>query len=92
VLSAIRNFIQIHRVVSVEQLSREFCIAIEALGPMLEIWVNKGYIRKSNQKENCGTGCRSCYVQRVVYYEWCFHLSGQSEPRPLASEGLARIN
>lgn len=91
-LSVIRNFIQMHRVVSVEQLSREFCIAIEALGPMLEIWVNKGYIRKRNQKENCGTDCRSCYVQRVVYYEWCFHLSGQSEPPPLASEGLARMN
>ncbi|MCX7091204.1 MAG: FeoC-like transcriptional regulator [Legionellales bacterium] len=88
-LSAIRNFIQIHRVVSVEQLSREFCIATEALGPMLEIWVNKGYIRKSNQKENCGTGCRSCYVQRVVYYEWCRHLSRQSELRPLGSRNSA---
>ncbi len=70
-LSAIRSFIQDHRMVSIEQLSREFCVAADALGPMLEIWINKGCIRKANQKKNCGSSCNACHVQRITYYEWC---------------------
>lgn len=69
-LLAIRDFIQLHRVASMEQLSREFRIAAEALGPILEVWVRKGLIRKTNPKENCGSSCRSCVTGRAQYYEW----------------------
>lgn len=69
-LLAIREFIQTHRVVSSEQLSREFRIAIEALVPMLEVWISKGVIR-SAQTINCGSKCQlSCRSQKSNAYEW----------------------
>lgn len=71
-LSIIRNFIQVQRVVSMEQLSREFSIAVEALEPILEFWVNRGVIRKANQQKDCGSGCRTCHSKQITYYEWCF--------------------
>lgn len=69
-LLAIRNYMQHHRVASTEQLSREFQIAAEALEPIMAIWINKALIRKLNQKESCGTSCRSCQPKPIVYYEW----------------------
>ncbi|MBP6917647.1 MAG: hypothetical protein KBB94_01880 [Legionellaceae bacterium] len=68
-LLAIRNFIQAHRVVSSEQLSREFRVAEDALSPMLEIWINKGEVRKANSK-SCGSSCQSCHAKQINYYEW----------------------
>lgn len=69
-LLAIRKFIRTHRVVSSEQLSREFRVALEALSPMLEIWISKGVIRVA-QTKSCGSKCRlSCHSQKINYYEW----------------------
>ena len=68
-LLELRNYIQRHHIVSNEQLSREFRIAAEALAPMLDIWINKGLIRKANPKENCGSSCKSCHTTRIDYYE-----------------------
>ncbi len=69
-LLAIRNYMQHNRVVSVEQLSREFRIAAEALEPIMAIWINKALIRKLSQKEGCGTSCRGCQPTPIAYYEW----------------------
>lgn len=71
-LVAIREFIKRYRVVSTEQLTREFRLAQDALMPMLTIWVNKGLIRKLSAETNCGA-CRSCLPKRTTseYYEWC---------------------
>jgi hypothetical protein len=67
---AIRDYIQKQGIVSIAQLSREFHIAIEALGPMLELWVNKGFVRKTDPKDSCGSACRGCSPQNIQYYEW----------------------
>ncbi len=70
-LLALRDFIKRHQVVSTEQLGREFRIALDALEPILAIWIHKGSIRQAQDKKGCGTSCRSCRVQPIVYYEWC---------------------
>lgn len=69
-LLAVRNFIQAHGVVSSEQLTREFTIALEALKPILDICIHKGFIRAVNPKKSCGSLCPSCPTQRIDYYEW----------------------
>jgi len=71
VLLALRDFIQHHQVVSLEQLTREFRIAPEALVPILSIWMNKSVIRRAIDKEGCGTTCQSCRPKQLTYYEWC---------------------
>lgn len=71
-LLALREFVQRHHVVSAEQLAREFKIAVEALEPMLNIWINKGLLKKTNKGDNCGSGCNSCKpkARQLNYYEW----------------------
>jgi hypothetical protein len=70
VLLALRDFIQQHRMVSAELLSREFRIAPEALAPMMAVWINKGLVRRQDDPAGCGTSCRSCAEKNIVYYAW----------------------
>jgi len=70
VLLALRDFIQDQQRVSIEQLSREFRVAEEALEPMVALWIKKGYVRRSNSADDCTLACRTCQPRRLVYYEW----------------------
>lgn len=70
-LLALRDYIYHHKVVSLEQLTREFHIAPEALMPILDIWIQKAAIRRVADKEGCGTSCKSCQPKNVAYYERC---------------------
>ncbi|MCR9192635.1 MAG: FeoC-like transcriptional regulator [Gammaproteobacteria bacterium] len=69
-LLALRDFIQAQQRVSMEQLSREFRVAEEALEPMVALWIKKGRVRQSNHADDCAIACRGCQPRRLVYYEW----------------------
>ena len=45
-LIALRDYIKHYKLVSSEQLTREFKIAMEALEPILDIWITKKIISK----------------------------------------------
>lgn len=66
----IRDFIQRERVVSTQQLSREFHIDEQALQPMLDIWVRKGMIKPCQDKTGCQSACLRCKVNSPIFYEW----------------------
>lgn len=68
-LLQIRDFIARHKVVSTQQLARQFHIDEQALMPMLDIWVNKGVIQPCLQKNACQTSCFRCKINAPVYYE-----------------------
>lgn len=68
-LLALRDFIAREKVVSTQQLIREFHIDLQALLPMLQCWVRKGVIRQSVQKTNCQSSCFRCKKEAPQYYE-----------------------
>ncbi len=69
-LLQIRKYMSRERVVSTQQLTREFQMDLPALQPILDLWVGKGIIRKCQGKTNCQSTCFKC---RTVpeYYEYC---------------------
>ena len=70
-LLQIRDYIGREKVVSTQQLSREFHLDLPALQPMLEVWVSKGVIRKCQEKVNCQSTCFKCRTQPPEYYTLC---------------------
>ncbi|MDI1352173.1 MAG: FeoC-like transcriptional regulator [bacterium] len=56
----IRNYIWREGVVSTQQLTREFQLDVQALQPMLDLWVHKGAIRKSQEQAACQSTCFKC--------------------------------
>lgn len=69
-LLQLRDFIRKSKVVSTQQLSREFHIDLSALQPMLDLWEKKGAIKKCQEKANCGSACFKCKPKQLEYYEY----------------------
>ena len=66
-LLQIRNYIRRERVVSSQQLSREFQVELTALQPMLDVWINKGVISKCTQNTQCKSACFKCRTPPEYY-------------------------
>ena len=69
-LLQIRDFICRQGMVSTQQLTREFHVDLSALEPMLNLWVNKGVIRQSQDKASCQSACFKCNSQSLAYYQY----------------------
>jgi hypothetical protein len=69
-LLQIRDFIQREKVVSTQQLTREFQLDEQALLPMLDCWVRKGVIHPCQEKTACQSSCFRCNTTRPVYYQY----------------------
>ena len=68
-LLQIRDYIWREGVVSTQQLVREFHVDLQALQPMLDIWIRKGAIAKVQEKGNCQSTCFKCRTQSPEYYQ-----------------------
>lgn len=75
-LLEIRDYICRERVVSTQQLTREFHLDLAALQPMLDLWVRKGAIRKCQEQANCQSTCFKCRTQPPEYYTWALDKVG----------------
>lgn len=69
-LLQIRDFIAREGVVSTQQLTRAFNLDLQAIQPMLELWVRKGVIAKCAGQASCQSTCFKCDTQRPEYYEY----------------------
>lgn len=69
-LLALLEYIKKGQCVSLEQLSREFRVAEDALQPMLELWIHKKMIQPYYQTLKCASKCTSCQVSKLVYYQY----------------------
>ncbi len=67
-LLQLRDYIQQAKLVSLEQIAREFHIANEAVQPMLDIWVSKGVVQRLEEAKSCQRGCISCKPKQPIYY------------------------
>jgi hypothetical protein len=69
-LLQLRDYIKLKKLVSIEQISRDFKVDSSALRPMLSIWINKGFIVRQVDDSKCKVRCGSCNVKVVDYYSW----------------------
>lgn len=70
-LYELRNYIKKYNLVSIAQISREFMMDIQAVKPMLDIWVKKGVVKIHNHPLNCKSSCGGCNKEiSSVYYCW----------------------
>ena len=79
-LIQLRDYICREKIVSNEQLAREFRVSLSALEPMLELWIKKGviayFIKTASaqalpkSRANCVSSCNKCKMQAAVYYQY----------------------
>lgn len=69
-LLALRDFIKKVKIASIEQLSREFHVSTDALEPMLDIWINRGVVKKQVNATCNSVSCFACGIKNLAYYQW----------------------
>ncbi|MDT8406854.1 MAG: FeoC-like transcriptional regulator [Methylococcales bacterium] len=70
ILSDIRDYVQNHRRVALNDLVQHFQLSPDALRAMLAKWLEKGRIRKTTLEKDCGSGCCRCDSALTEIYEW----------------------
>ncbi|ARG96429.1 FeoC-like transcriptional regulator [Legionella micdadei] len=68
-LLQIRDYLSRQRVASNQQIAREFQIDLQALQPMLDLWLRKGVIACCQEKSVCQSSCFKCKAQPPIYYQ-----------------------
>lgn len=66
-LLQIRDYFLRERIVSTQQLTREFQMELPALQPMLDLWVKKGIISKCTASTQCKSACFKCRTPPEYY-------------------------
>jgi hypothetical protein len=69
-LTQLKDFFKQRHIVSFFDLTLQFKIDHQVLRDMLQLWVNKGKIRKISKTDHCGTKCTKCHPFVREIYEW----------------------
>lgn len=56
--------------VSLWDLVQHFRSSADALEPMLDFWIAKGCVQKSQKTPACGVRCQACHPLSTVCYQW----------------------
>jgi hypothetical protein len=70
ILADLRSFLQTKQRVSLNELVVHFQIDADALRGMLEKWVKKGKVIRSQVDKSCGSSCCQCDPLLTELYEW----------------------
>lgn len=70
ILSDLRHYLKARKSVALRDVMLHFDIDAEALRGMLQMLITKGYVRKINANEACGTSCCKCDSTLTEIYEW----------------------
>jgi len=69
-LLEIRDYLRREQIASNQQIAREFGLDLQALQPMLELWLRKGVIESLQPQAACRSRCLRCNSQPLVYYQF----------------------
>lgn len=72
ILSNLRHYLEDKRIVSLDDISKQFSSTPEVIGGMLEHWCRKGRIRKLEPQNDCQLpcqACRGCDRMNQVFYQ-----------------------
>lgn len=68
-LIKIREYIKQKKMVSNQQIAREFKLELQALQPMLDLWLFKGAIKDLKKPVGCKKPCFNCKIPTLIYYQ-----------------------
>ena len=72
-LQRIKTHLMVHKVCSLFDLKRELNQDPELLRDMLQVWIQKGKVRRSQKTSACGVRCSKCDPILTELYEWIDH-------------------
>ena len=82
ILSELRNYIQERQSVPLSDIVNHFDIDEDTARQMLDVWINKGKIRKQLATTSCGSSCNKCASANTEYYFWADSIAVSNIVKP----------
>ena len=82
-LTELKGYLTKRRSASLSEMALRFSTEPDALRPMLDVWIRKGQVRRSDGSR-C-EGCCACAPADVEVYEWVGSMP-PAKPRPPATD------
>lgn len=69
-LIKLKNYLRERKLVPLQDVAMHFRVDVDAVRPMLEVWVNKGKAKRHKNNIGCQKGCGKCDPASIETYEW----------------------
>ena len=69
-LIQLKQYLRERRVAPLQDVALHFKVDIETVRPLLEVWINKGKLRKKGGAAGACKGCCKCDPATIEIYEW----------------------
>ena len=69
-LIQLKKYLQSRTIVPLQDMAHHFQVEIEAVRPLLDVWISKGKVRKRQQTTSACKGCCKCDPATIEVYEW----------------------
>ena len=69
-LLKIKQYLRERKLVPLQDVATHFRVDVEAIRPLLDVWVNKGKAKRHANNLGCQKGCCKCDPASIETYEW----------------------
>ena len=70
ILTKIRNYLQGRGAATLGEIARHLGSEPAAVQGMLQVWIEKGRVRRHQPTGSCGSSCTQCDPSAIEIYEW----------------------
>lgn len=69
-LVQLKHYLRSRKVTPLQDVALHFKVDVETVRPLLEVWINKGKVRKRAGADGACQGCCKCDPATIEIYEW----------------------
>jgi predicted ArsR family transcriptional regulator len=70
ILSDIKRYLKTHQQARLTDMALHFDTPPDAIRGMLEIWIRKGKVARTQINQACGSSCNKCDEANIEIYRW----------------------
>ncbi|ADW18003.1 protein of unknown function DUF1920 [Desulfobulbus propionicus DSM 2032] len=69
-LIQLKNYLRQRNITPLRDAAIHFNVDVETLRPLLNVWITKGKVRRSDDHATACKGCCTCDPSTLEFYEW----------------------
>jgi hypothetical protein len=69
-LIQLKQYLRSRKITPLQDAAYHFKVDMETIRPLIEVWINKGKIRRRMDSGNVCKGCCKCDPSTIEIYEW----------------------
>ena len=69
-LITLKHYLRTRTIVPLQDMAHHFQVDVETVRPLLQVWINKGKVRRQPGTAVACKGCCKCDPATIELYEW----------------------